>query len=678
VGELSELVAVDPGWEAAFSAAVGDAFDGLVVSDRQSATEAVGLLLSDGAVESTAERVRFLDPEGASQGRPVQPASSGIRGLRSHVRGRTAGLDALLDRLLEATDAFEGGWREALQVHLDEPGRVMVTLGGERFGPDQWSVGGQGRSVGALALAEAHVASSAADAEASRVADLAGEARERAKLCAGALASSQQLERAATDEVAQARRELERLEERQQARASELASLEEHLRQAEDRLEDDHQAVTALEATIPSLVEAAEADARRRHEQLLADQARTQVLSLSRAALDERTQAVAALRRDLEVRAAGIEERRRMLDDRCLDLEYRLVQLSKVSEQREARRQAASETIVIIKRLDELVRVLEDEAAPLHSRLAAAAAAAEERWRQAGARLSALRGSRAQLEARLADIRRQLSQSRVALAQAELRLETAMEALPADDAETRVDDQPVRADIAEAQVVYDQPVPADAAERIVVLEQELARLGPVNPLAASELSELTGRAEELDSQLEDVRNSRSELRRVVRAIDEEISERFQAALTDAAESFSRLFEILFPGGKGRLRVVAVDDDPMGGVEIEARPAGARVRMLSLLSGGERSLAALAFSFALFQARPSPFYVLDEVEAALDDVNLRRFLLLAEELRAEAQLIFVTHQRRTMEMADCLYGVTMHPNGGSRVVGERIGARSLAM
>jgi chromosome segregation protein len=135
--------------------------------------------------------------------------------------------------------------------------------------------------------------------------------------------------------------------------------------------------------------------------------------------------------------------------------------------------------------------------------------------------------------------------------------------------------------------------------------------------------------------------------------------------------FTQLFETLFPGGQGRLRLTDPDNPLDTGIEVEARPSGKNVRKLSLLSGGERSLTAMAFLFAVFRSRPSPFYLMDEVEAALDDVNLRRFLDLVDEFRQEAQLVIVSHQKRTMECADTLYGVTMQPGGSSRVVSERV-------
>ena len=204
------------------------------------------------------------------------------------------------------------------------------------------------------------------------------------------------------------------------------------------------------------------------------------------------------------------------------------------------------------------------------------------------------------------------------------------------------------------------------------LERKLIALGPVNPLALEELSALEERHKELEAQVDDVRGARRELHEVVRTLDHEIMTSFAAAAADVNEHFSALIAMLFPGGTGRLSLVEPDDLLNTGVEIEVRPAGRNVRRVSLLSGGERSMAALAFLFAVFRSRPSPFYMMDEVEAALDDVNLSRFLALVHEFRDEAQLLIVSHQKRTMETGDALYGVTMAPGGSSQVVSQRVG------
>jgi chromosome segregation protein len=217
------------------------------------------------------------------------------------------------------------------------------------------------------------------------------------------------------------------------------------------------------------------------------------------------------------------------------------------------------------------------------------------------------------------------------------------------------------------------PDGATADKRAAELDRDLRLMGPVNPLALEELHALEERARFLEKELDDVKASRRELAKVVRAIDGEIVEVFAAAYADVSNSFDQLFGGLFPGGTGRLRLTTPDDLLNTGIEIEAKPSGKNVKSLALLSGGERSLVAMAFLFAVFRSRPSPFYLMDEVEAALDDVNLHRFLSLVAEFRAEAQLLIVSHQKRTMEAADCLYGVTMQPGGSSKVVSEKITA-----
>ena len=202
------------------------------------------------------------------------------------------------------------------------------------------------------------------------------------------------------------------------------------------------------------------------------------------------------------------------------------------------------------------------------------------------------------------------------------------------------------------------------------LDRELRLLGPINPLALEEFNELQQRHTFLDEQLEDVRTTRRDLSRVIKAVDQEIQNVFAGAFADVSTNFTELFATLFPGGVGQLKLTAPDDLLNTGIEVEAKPSGKNVKKLSLLSGGERSLTALAFLFAVFRSRPSPFYVMDEVEAALDDVNLHRFLGLVAEFRRDAQLLIVSHQKRTMEAGDSLLGVSMQPGGSSKVVTER--------
>jgi chromosome segregation protein len=208
-------------------------------------------------------------------------------------------------------------------------------------------------------------------------------------------------------------------------------------------------------------------------------------------------------------------------------------------------------------------------------------------------------------------------------------------------------------------------------KRLRTAERSLAMLGRVNPLALEEFSAMEERHKFLTEQLEDLKKTRKDLLDIVREVDSRVEQVFTEAYADVSAAFDSTFTRLFPGGEGRLVLTDPDDMLNTGIEVEARPAGKKVKRLSLLSGGERSLVAVAFLVALFKARPSPFYILDEVEAALDDTNLGRLLEIYEELRENSQLLVITHQKRTMEVGDALYGVTMRGDGVSAVISQRL-------
>ncbi len=230
-----------------------------------------------------------------------------------------------------------------------------------------------------------------------------------------------------------------------------------------------------------------------------------------------------------------------------------------------------------------------------------------------------------------------------------------------DDAAAEVPDEP-------------EPVPFvrdEQQKRLRTAERELAMLGTVNPLALEEFSALEERHRFLSEQLEDLKKTRKDLLDIVREVDHRVEQVFAEAYADVERAFEETFARLFPGGEGRLVLTDPSDMLATGVEVEARPPGKKIKRLSLLSGGERSLVAVAFLVALFKARPSPFYILDEVEAALDDTNLGRLLEIYDELRESSQLVIVTHQKRTMEVGDALYGVSMRGDGVSAVISQRL-------
>jgi chromosome segregation protein len=282
---------------------------------------------------------------------------------------------------------------------------------------------------------------------------------------------------------------------------------------------------------------------------------------------------------------------------------------------------------------------------------------------EAGARLSEARTRFEELRNSLERTKERISALAVEGTELRMREEAVAEGLRRDADATE----------AEALAAGTPEIEADIepGEVLEILQAELRRMGPINPLAADEYRDLSERHNFLEAQLDDLEQARAELRKVVKALDEEIVQSFTTAFEEVSGHFAEQFAVLFPGGKGRLRLTEPDQPLSSGVDLEAQPLGKRVSRLSLLSGGEKSLAALAFLFAVFKARPSPFYVLDEVEAALDDANLRRFLRLVDQFRGSAQLAIVTHQQQTMEAADVLYGVTMEPGGSSQVVAKRM-------
>jgi chromosome segregation protein len=382
------------------------------------------------------------------------------------------------------------------------------------------------------------------------------------------------------------------------------------------------------------------------------------------AELDRRANDVAAMRRDLEVRVATLAERWAVLTRRLEGVDARLSSRDATEHaEAEQRRAALSGRARAYREVEQRLTALLSEVEAIHDRLRERRRRQSEAARSSGERLDALRAERAALEQEGAETREKLNRAEIDEAETRMRLENAIEKLRTD-----FDCEPA--------VALDAPQPevpegTTLAGRARELERELRMLGPINPLALQEHDALAERHTFLQQQLDDVKESRRELLRVIRAVDREIVSVFQTAFQDVSEHFAALFATLFPGGAGRVFLTEPDDVLNTGIEIEARPSGKNVRRLSLLSGGERSLTALAFLFAVFRARPSPFYLLDEVEAALDDVNLHRFLDLVDEFRNEAQLVIVTHQKRTMEAGDLLYGVSMPPGGSSKVVSQRV-------
>ena len=649
LGALGDLVAVDPGMEAAFSAAVGDAVSAVVVRHEAAARRVLhGLQSSDaGAAVIALEGAGSVAASAASA-----PGRPGREPLRGRVRASDPSVGRLLDGLLASVVLVEGDWQAAADVWLQDPGLVVVTAAGDRLSSRGWRLGVHSTAGIRPALAEAGERADAALAECQRseaaceqAGAQLGARRERAaelgrrlaEAEAGAAAETGAINRAESD-----RRDLQ----------TAVGALREHLAELSGRIDESVARSAQLEVRLPELEEA---------EALAQQRART--AEEARRDLDRRASELASRAAEQGAARAGLEQKRQMLEARLAESEERLAR-------HEASIAAASDRMGALERedtvLETLRRAVEERTAALDRGLAGIREIRRrhsEEARTLAAQLDDLRRRSSDAESRYEALRR--AEGRHDIEEAELRtlLQGAVERLR--------DTYGISPQQAAATPLPALPEGLEPQRRMDQLSSELEIMGPVNPLALAEYDELYERHELLRGQMEDIRAARRDLNRVIRSIDGEIKSVFSSAFVDVAANFEALFEALFPGGEGRLTLTDPDDLLDTGIEISAKPSGKNVKRLSLLSGGERTLAALAFLFAVFRSRPSPFYVLDEVEAALDDVNLHRFLKLVDEFRSDAQLVIVTHQKRTMEAADCLQGVSMKPGGSSMVVSERV-------
>ncbi len=648
VGLLGDLVEVDDGLEAAFAAAVGDAAGALVVRDMATA----GRVLDSMEAGDAGAAVIALGGAAADAAAGAAVERLRLAPLRSRVRAADPDVGRLLDVLLASTVLVEDDWRVAAETWMRHRDLVVVTPAGDRLSARGWRLGVHGAAGLRRALAEAEhrvEASHRAHADAEAACDAARirlhDSRDTVEEIRGRLAAAESAASSAAEHISRAeadRRELETAN----------STLRDRLTDVHGRLDEAVRRAAQIESTLPEL-EAAEA---RIHQ-------RGREAAEARAALDQRAAEAASMAAEQSATDARHQQRQQMLQARASELEDRL-------SRHRASRAAAGDRLARLERevavLEALARAVEQRTGVLKADLAEIREVRRrqsEEVRALAASLDDLRGRHTEADRRHEALRQ--AESRRDIEEAELRtvLQGAVERLR--DAHGLSPQQAADAPLPEL------PDGFTPAQRVEQLAAELEIMGPVNPLALTEYDELYERHELLSGQMDDIRAARRDLNRVIRSIDGEIKTVFSSAFLDVATNFELLFEALFPGGEGRLSLTDPDDLLDTGIEISAKPSGKNVKRLSLLSGGERTLAALAFLFAVFRSRPSPFYVMDEVEAALDDVNLHRFLKLIDEFRADAQLLIVTHQKRTMEAADCLQGVSMRPGGSSMVVSERV-------
>lgn len=648
-GTLAELVEVDEGYQAAFEAAAGEAMASVVVDSMDAARQAMTKLRNgdlDGAI------LVLGQPTDAPGGVP-----EGAKGeaLRPFVHGRSEGAELLLDRVLCCCVVVEGEWDQAVDLALKYPDIVVVTKRGDRFSRGSWRIGsgGQGATIAAVEKAQEEATVATAEADQARAAfDEAKTGRNQAQI------AEQQARKTLADNerlIAHTAGSVERAHSREAGVRAEIETIEQHVRGLQERIDQEALRLAEIDERLPDL-EAAEANG----------EERVRLWKEARGVLEARSGELRNQRRELEVQKNSVAERTRYLTNRLQTLDTRLEQHKVEVEQAAARRELIWSKIAVV---DSLRSLVESRVETLESHLIEMREMRNQhrdRQREVMSRLEDLRKRRSVVERELLGIAERRQEHEVRQAEVRMRLEALTQLLEAE-LETTL----------EAALAIEEPELPEgktAKQRIAELDKELRQMGPINPLALEEFKSVEERHTFLDQQLKDVQESRKELVRVIRAVDTEIVEVFKSAYEDVAKNFEDLFQALFPGGSGRLKLTDPENILETGIEIEAKPSGKNVRTLSLLSGGERSLVAMGFLFAVFRSRPSPFYLLDEVEAALDDMNLSRFLRLVQEFRNEAQLVIVSHQKRTMEQADCLYGVSMQPGGSSKVVSERVEKR----
>jgi chromosome segregation protein len=671
VGPLTQALSVEPGFEAAVAAALGADADAIVVASERSAGDAAATLRDAGG-----GRAILLHPgQGAGQataasGRAAAAApepsraAAGADGLLAHVSVDGAAGEvarALLGGVLLATGLEEAG---ALAARF--PDHRVVTADGELVAAGRVEGGAVPRASG---LAARRAAEEAAVAE--RVALEAVET-----LGAELEAAEEALEHleSRVTEAARAHREAEAatraaadrdraVDKEHRGLEREAAAVDRRRREVSAAREQAAARLATVRAELEALRTGGEAGV-----PLPDPEARGPLA----AAADRAEQAAVAA----QVAGAATSERHRLLTGRLRDLRDQARAAAAAAERRSRVRAARLEGA---HRAGEAARLASAALARLERSLAAAV---EVRDRLAGA-VAAARSGLAEVSAHRREAATALDehhavtrQSDSARVEARLKVEELskrmVEEFAIDPDEALKEYLPDDATLARLDEADPRRQQTTELRRVATaLDRRLALLGRVNPLALEEFKALEERYTFLSGQLQDLKGSRRDLLKVVRAVDERVREVFGQAFGDVAREFDRTFRLLFPGGEGRLVLTEPEDMLNTGVEVEARPPGKKVKRLQLLSGGERSLVALAFCFAVFRARPSPFYVLDEVEAALDDVNLHRFLDLLEDAREHAQLLVVSHQRRTMEAGDALYGVSMQGSGVSKVVTQRL-------
>ncbi|MFE4358858.1 chromosome segregation protein SMC [Kitasatospora sp. NPDC056800] len=667
LGPAAALLRIEPGYEVPLAAALGAAADAVAVDSPSTAAGALRLLRAEDA-----GRAALLIAGTAGSAEAAEPAGElpdGARWAAELVDGPAELLGAV--RRLLAGVAVVADLDRALRLVAGHPALCAVTADGDRLGAGF----AQGGSGGAPSLLETQAA---VDEAARAIGELTVRCAESAERLAR-LAEQRRESAAEVEQLAERRRQEEK--ERAQV-AGALGRLGGQARAAAGEAGRLSDAAARAEQGVAELLDGAEELARRL----------TAAEESARAGEDEpdaaEQQRLAGAASD--ARQAELEARLavRTHEERVRALAGRADQLDRAARaEREARARAAerrrraehdaSVANAVAAGARQLLACLEVSLARADAGRAAVEQARAEREHELRAHREHGRGLKEELD-KLVDAGHR---DEVLRAEKRLRIEQlearALEEFGIDGGELLASygpDQPVPPSAPEEGTEPGEPYPyvrAEQEKRLRAAEKAYQQLGKVNPLALEEFAALEERHRFLGEQLDDLKRSRRDLLDIVREVDQRVEQLFTSAYHDTAAQFEGVFARLFPGGEGRLVLTDPENMLATGVEVEARPPGKKVKRLSLLSGGERSLTAVALLVAIFKARPSPFYVMDEVEAALDETNLRRLIGIMEELRESSQLIVITHQKLTMESADALYGVTMKGDGISQVISQRL-------
>jgi chromosome segregation protein len=662
-GLVAEHIQVRPGFEAAIAAALGSLSDAVLADSREAAFSAL-----DDVRAAEAGRVEIVIADSAA---PVLPTGlpAGVESAAALVTGPD-GIRGLLASVVVVDDlaAARASWPAVARLG----GLTMITRDGDVL-TEHVVRGGSGGGRSTIELAAER------DAAQTRLAEVTT-AIERQRFALAGKRESLDLAQIDAATASAALKEFDtRLAERSEALGRSRVALEAAQAEGERLAESLRTLGTSVEDAEAALESAtSERDAHAANPRPILD-----------------VSARDALYAELEAARAAEVQARVELETARERVRAQGQQADALQAQLEAERAAAEEAARIAVQRQHQVAAAQNVLAALPAALdvadrsvsqaRVALATAEAARSQQNEELNELRRTESALRERLATLNENVHGLEMQAYEKKLHLSSLLERAAEElalDEDVLVAEYgpevpvPERTEVDGEEVVTEKPFVRAAQEaRLVTAERKLGQLGRVNPLALEEFEALEQRHRFLTEQLADLTATRKDLLTIIDEIDEKMQDIFGSAFEDTKNAFNQVFPVLFPGGSGSIHLTDPDNLLTTGIEVTVKPAGKKIERLSLLSGGERSLAAVALLMAIFKARPSPFYIMDEVEAALDDANLGRLLTVMEDLRTDSQLIVITHQKRTMEIADALYGVSMRQDGVSAVVGQRVGDRA---